>query len=218
MSTYNPLVPTGTIPLNLDYKNLQKNFNQMDITYGVDHVPLTDTTNKNGYHKTIHSVPFSTAGVAPANATNQPVVSPTTVPSIGQIFTAIINDGFNTDTALYLKTGGGRTLQLTTNKTPVAANNGYTFLPGGVFIQWGQITDVTSTPYQPLLFATANVDFANNCFAVFAQCYGNGTPPSSHEQATISIDKSTVSKTGFEWTYETNSGTYTGFYWVAIGN
>lgn len=44
MSTYNPNVPTGLINLDNDYLNLQKNFQQINTTYAVDHIPLTNNT------------------------------------------------------------------------------------------------------------------------------------------------------------------------------
>lgn len=219
MPTYNPLVPTGTIPLNLDYKNLQANFEKLDTVYGTDHVPLTDTTNKSGYHKTIHSVPFSTAGVAPANATNQPVTAPTSVVGVSEIFTAIINDGINTASALYHQTDTGILQQLTRNLLPVSADNGYTFIPGGLILQWGRISSGPTTSFTPLLFTTANIDFPNDCFNVWTQPYGSGTPPGGTTgTATVDIRRSTISNTGFEWVFISPSSQYIGFSWIALGN
>jgi len=213
MSTYNPLVPTGTIPLNLDYKNLQKNFNQIDITYGVDHVPLTNPDPINGYHKTIHSVPFSTAGVAPANATNQPVVAPTSVVGVSEIFTAIINDGINTASSLYHQTDTGILQQLTRNFLPTSGvKNGYTFVPGGFIIQWGEVASTASVP-TPLTFSTNNIEFPNICFTVYTQPYYSAAAPSN--SATVAI--SNIDRLGFDWKFITSSGSYNGFLWMAIG-
>lgn len=215
MSTYNPLVPTGTIPLNLDYKNLQRNFNQIDITYGVDHVPMTDTTNKNGYHKTIHSVPFSTAGIAPANATNQPVTSPTSVVGVSEIFTAIINDGITTASALYFQTDTGLLSQLTRNFQPSANTNGFTYLPGGIILQWGK--KATSTGNQHVTFATSNMAFPNNCWCVVAVPFYNGSSTSSASQA-VYIAEDTILKTRFDYVLNASSSSIKGIFWIALGN
>jgi hypothetical protein len=137
---YQPGIPTGTVPLNQDYLNLQGNFSSLDAQWKVDHVPLTNTggvppAGDNGYHTFVHLVPFSTTTTNPTK--NQPVVAPAATAGYGQLFGAEINDGINTDQALYYLSGGNRLTQLTRNVQPVTAPNGYTFLPGGLLFQWG---------------------------------------------------------------------------------
>jgi len=213
MSSYQPNIPTGFVDLDLDYQSLQGNFQQLDTTFGIDHTLFSNNTAQNGYHTNIHMIPHSTTVTNPPN--NQPVAAPSAVAGYGQLFDATINDGINTDQALYFLTGGNRLTQLTSNFQPVSSNNGYTYLPGGLILQWGFVTSTAST-YQTLNFSTNNINFPNNCFIIFTQPYGSGTVPGS--QATVEIRKSTISKTLFEWVFVTNSGEYTGFFWVAIGN
>ncbi len=138
--SYQPGIPTGTVPLNQDYLNLQQNFTQINTQFLVDHVPLTSTsgTPPNGYHEAIHMVPVSTTASNPPN--NQPINGYTATAGYGQLFSAQIYDGINTDTAFYLLTGGNRLLQMTRNFVPVATNNGSTFLPGGLIMQWATAT------------------------------------------------------------------------------
>ncbi len=215
MSTYQPNIPTGTVNLDVDYQNIQANFQQLDTSFGVDHVTFSNQTAQNGYHKSIHFNPVSTIATDPPN--NQPVHRPPLTGGFGQLFSAQINDGINADEALYFLTGGNRLMQLTRNFQPVAGvgGSGQTFLPGGLIIQWGQVN--SSLPiFQTVNFATNNMNFPNNCFAVFTQIYGTGTPPSG--PGTIEIRKSSVSNTGFQWAMVTSSNQYTGFYWIAIGN
>ncbi len=51
MPVYNPLVPTGTVNLNVDYQNLQGNFEQANIVYGTDHYPFDNATaGEQGFH------------------------------------------------------------------------------------------------------------------------------------------------------------------------
>jgi hypothetical protein len=141
--TYNPLVPTGFIPLNQDYANVQANFNQINNQWLVDHVPLTTTsgTPPNGYHLNVHLVTYSSTVSNPPN--NQPVAQPTATPGIGgapgygQLWNAQINDGINPDETLYFLTGGNRNMQLTRNFVPTAEAKGATFLPGGIIMNWG---------------------------------------------------------------------------------
>lgn len=215
MAKYEPGIPTGTVNLNEDYKNIQNNFSQLDTTFGIDHLPFSSTSSKLGYHRVIHSVPFSTTVTNPPN--NYPPVAPTTVPDVGQIFTAIVNDGFNTDSALFYRTASSAVMQLTSNKQPHAGNNGYTFIPGGLLVQWGQITNVTDV-FTQLTFSTNNIAFPNHCYAIFTQPYGTNVVPSNEEQCTIQIDFSSINNLGFKWVTQTNSGRYTGFFWIAIGN
>lgn len=214
MSTYNPLVPTGTVPLNLDYKNLQGNFNQMNITYGIDHVPLTDSTPINGYHNTIHSVPFSTTASNPPN--NQPVAKPTSVAGVSEIFTAIINDGINTASALYFQSDTGLVSQLTRNFNPSLHTNGYTYLPGGIILQWGKKTTGSTSGTQN--FNAANISFTNNCWQVLTVPFYSGTPPTTTQGISVTIDSTTLSKLSFDWTILAGGNAITGFYWMAIGN
>lgn len=224
---YQPNIPTGTVPLNQDYLNLQGNFSQLNITYGVDHVPLTDTTGIppagiTGMHTAIHMVPVST--VASNAPNNQPINGYTATPGAGQIFNAQINDGINTDEALYFLSGGGRLTQFTRNILPgqfinnytpqsgggpvgVAFTAGSTFLPGGMLMQYGLRTGI-STP------SAGTVKFPFNFSSIMGVQITpilNGVPGGA-----FSIGVRNVTTTQFQ--YETvGSSTLTSFYWTAIG-
>jgi hypothetical protein len=202
MTAYQPGIPTGQVPLNVDYQNIQNNFDQLDTTYGVDHVKYSVALN-NGYHKNIHLVP-NALSVA--------------TPGFGQLFNDTVNDGFDTDQILYFLTGtGNKLLQLTSNVVPKKATNGYTFLPGGFLLQWGifpvKIPPASSTG--AIVFATSNIDFPNNCFNVsctlIAKVGGTGSAN------TIAPIDGTVTKTGFNYSY-TGTDSYVKMYWLAIGN
>src|ERR1700721_1762511 len=165
MSTYQPNIPTGTVDLDIDYTNIQGNFNQLNVQFGVDHIPLNNTTGTfpsglNGIHTNIHFNPFSTTTSTGTN--NYPVtpsggvfapgqtVLPSPTGGFGQLLSCQVNDGINTDEALYFLTGGGRPMQLTRNFQPAVGTNmdfpenGYTFLPGGFIIQWGTVALTTA--------------------------------------------------------------------------
>jgi hypothetical protein len=144
---YQPGIPTGLVDLDQDYLAIQQNFTGLDTTFGIDHVTFSNTTLQNGYHKDIHFNPVSTTVTnAPNNyvtATQYPQGVPVTVAGIGQLFSSEVNDAASVDTGLYWKTGNGLQVAMTRNFSPVRAASGYTFLPGGLIMQWG--TQLTTT-------------------------------------------------------------------------
>ncbi len=212
MSIYQPGIPTGIVNLDVDYQNIQDNFQQLDTSFGVDHVTFSNQTAQNGYHEEIHFNPFSTTTTNPPN--NQPAVIPTAISGYGQMFNCEINDGINTDTSLMFLTGGNRLMQMTRNFAPVAANNGYTFLPGGIIMLWG-IRGAAATTSVAVLFATAHINFPNACFNVNVVPIRSTNSP-GNDYATAILTGS-VSKTGFTIA---NIGGHSGagWYWTAIGN
>lgn len=206
MPNYQPGVPTGLVPLNQDYLNLQGNFTSLNTQFLVDHVPLTNTdiTIPNGYHKVVHLVPFSTTVTNAPN--NQPVVAPAATPGFGEIFDAQIYDGINTDTALYFQSGGGRLTQLTRNIQPVPNPAGYTFLPGGLIMQWGTGASGTAVPFY------AGAPFAT-LFSLQITPFTVGAPL---QNVTNGPQAYSVSNAGFN-VGDKPAGDPFVYYWLAIG-
>jgi hypothetical protein len=200
------LIPTGFVPLDEDYKNLQLNFQQLDTSFGVDHTKFS-VTPLNGYHTVVHIVPFSTTATNPPN--NQPVAAPPVVSTLGEIFTAQINDGINSDEALYYRSGGGRITQFTRNFTPTNAANGATSLPGGLILNWGQVAQSSSATYPVTFFQP----FTTTPYSIVITPIRPGSHPGSTEYAWV-IDSS-ISKTGF--TIFNDGSHMFGFNWMAIG-
>lgn len=223
MSMYQPGIPTGTVNLDVDYQNLQDNFQQLDTSFGVDHVPFSVNTADDpaGYHQSVHYVPFSTTVTNPPNnfvaTTVAPQGVPAATPGFGQVFSAQVNDGLATDDALFYLSGGNRLTALTRNLTPISTNNtdrnGYTFLPGGIIFQWGFVAGSSSSSIA-VLFATSNINFPSKCFSAFAIPIRAASSPGS--DFSTCIVTSTVSTTGF--TIGNIGGhTMAGWYWWAIG-
>jgi len=219
MPVFQPNVPTGTVPLDQDYLNLQGNNQQLNISFGVDHVPFSDTsgippTGISGAHKSLHMVPFSTEASNPPN--NQPPILPAAVTGLGEVICVKRNDGIAIDTSMFFQTSGGLIQEMSRNFTPVKANNGYTFLPGGLILQWGRLTQAFSGgDTGAITFATSNIDFPNNCFSVSLQ---GGYTGSINGAASFSVRTSSISTTGFQWTLNTNSGAVNSMLWFALGN
>lgn len=195
MPTYQPGIPTGLVDLDVDYQNLQDNFQQLNIAYGVDHVPFSDTSGVppggiSGMHTIIHL---------------QSNAAPSAVATVGQLFNTNQNDNINTDTVLWFLTGGGRLLQLTRNFVPTLNTNGATFLPGGIILQWGT----------QALPGTGTTNFLVRNTAVYnVQTTLIGDSSSSN---IVSVIATTAGNPGkFTWNF-TGSSSYTSFFWMAIG-
>jgi len=209
MSTYQPNIPTGNVDLDIDYLNIQGNFQQLDTSFGVDHVTFSNVTPQNGYHTSVHFNPISTTATNPPN--NQPVVAPATVAGIGQLFSSQINDGNTVDTALYFLTGNGLLTQMTANIQPVLAQNGYTFLPGGLLMQWGIVTPIATA----IVTVNLPIPFKNNFFNVSITPIKSGGTISNADAASnagLSIGPPFPS---FQCRV---TGTLTGIFFIAIGN
>lgn len=195
MPVFQPGVPTGLVDLDVDYQNLQDNFEQLNIAYGVDHVPFSDTSGVppggiSGMHTIIH---LQSNAVPAATAT------------VGQLFNTDQNDNINTDTILWFLTGGGKLLQLTRNFVPTQAANGRTFLPGGLILQWGNFNpNVSVNVFFPFAFPAAvyNIQFTGS--ASNNSTFRNGLLTGS------------LSQTGFTWegTIDTH---WNPIYYMAIG-
>lgn len=219
MPVYQPGIPTGTVNLDVDYQNIQDNFSQLDICFNVDHVTFSNTTAQTGYHKSIHFNPESTTAIpayAPNNyvtATQYPQGVPATVAGIGQLFSSSVNDAISVDTGLYWKSGNGLSVAMTRNFSPVRAANGYTFLPGGLILQWGTIAGFNNTRPPALIGpnkVTFPLTFPN---AVFSITLGPVRPDDSNQ--VLSIYNANTTTAAFYLV--TGSNSYTSTYWQAIG-
>lgn len=215
MPTYQANIPTGIIPLDQDYLNLQGNFQQLNIAYGVDHVPFTDTSGIppagiTGMHTAIHLVPVST--VASNMPNNQPINGYTAVSGYGQLFDAQINDGINTDEALFYLSGGNRLIQLTRNFVPTALSNGATFLPGGLILNWGAIP-IASNPTPTIVTFTQPYTADLNVFSITVTRISSDTSSTAND---IRVVTGSVNKTQFS-VIQSSSSSSSSMYWMALG-
>ena len=139
---------------------------------------------------------------------------PAAIPNFGQLYSKTVTTDPITDQALFWETGTGLVQQLTVNFAPLVSSNGYTFIPGGLIIQWGIVSPPGTSG--SVVFTTAgNINFDNNIFGVFLQLLR--TDGSANESAVISTKTVAFTKTGFGYA-TTASGSSTILYWVAIGN
>lgn len=227
--SYQPGIPTGTVNLDVDYQNLQNNFQQLDTQFGIDHIPFSNTSGVppggvNGYHQNIHFNPFSTTVTnAPNNwvpATSNPQGVPAATPGFGQLFSSQVNDGINTDEMLFWLSGGNRSIPLTRNLTPVYNTNGYTCLPGGFVMLWARValSNFQGQRFTVTFSTTAGIAFPANCFTLQVSliCKSGGTNSSDN---TLCVVDGTITRTSFQIQYNgIGGGSYVGFFYWAIGN
>jgi|FreactcultuFSWF8_1027224.scaffolds.fasta_scaffold00462_4 hypothetical protein len=192
--TYVPGYPPNGSSLGQTKATIRDNLDGTFDTLAIDHINNNGQPGSNpaGYHKVIHIVPQGS--------------NPGAVTGYGQLFSKTVNS-VTTDEALFWETGAGLIQQLTVNLTPAAVTNGYTFLPGGLIMQWGTAISFTSgnTVSFTIVFPTA-------CLNVQATIKDTGSRQF--------VYTSSYSTAGFIATLlNSNGSAETGtFTWLAIGN
>ncbi len=86
MTVYQPLIPTGTVNLDVDYLNIQGNFQQANVVYGTDHYPFDNATSDQGFHNQVTTPPYVASpptGLPPATAANPILYSFQQYPALG---------------------------------------------------------------------------------------------------------------------------------------
>ncbi len=199
--TFQTTKPAPNDDLDVSVTDIQQNFLVSNTVMDIDHFTFNNLTAQKGYHKkstyvsniyTLAAPPVTIAGQVAMYAAN-------TVP--GNVL-ASARDGVGTGT------------QLTNTLGPVVATNGYSWLPGGVYIQWG-IVGPSSASSIPVLFVTSNIDFPSACFNVNVVPIRAATSPGS--DFSTCVVTGSVTNTGF--TIGNIGGhSVAGWYWTAIGN
>lgn len=211
---YQPNIPTGTVELDQDYLNLRGNFQQLDVSFGIDHVPFSINTalQPAGYHESVHLNPISTTATRPPDNFPLNPADYTVTPGFQQLFSAQINDSFSTDTALFSLTGGGILSQLTSNILPVASANGCTFLPGGLILNYGKVAISANPTLTTVTFKQAYTSTAN----VFSVILTRITADNSTTANEVRISSGSISATMFKIS-SSSSSSANNVYWIAIG-
>jgi hypothetical protein len=210
MPTYQPNIPTGTVQLLQDYLNLQANFQQLDIAYGVNHVPFSDTSGVppggiSGVHKFVQMPNQATPSIQSAQ---------------GAIYTKTLN---GQSQLVYTSDTGNNDYQLTRSmdasiaKFATATNydgahatlkGGWTFLPGGILFQYGILPSPTNGAV--ITFPVAYSSAAN----VFSITLGDVRSDTTDKM--ISIQDGSITATQFQ-VILSSSSLPTNLYWQAIG-
>lgn len=161
-ATYDPSIPAANNRPSQDQPKMQSNFLSLNQQFGRDHDGLDTASSNYGFHKQSSYI----AAGDPAQSTSVAKVYSKNVGSRTELFMRM-NDVSPPDV-----------IQLTNTvlAPPVAFTpRGYSFLPGGVIIQWGQAT-VSDGTFVDFTSGTGRA-FPNNCFVVVAQVQNPGTNP-----------------------------------------
>lgn len=190
--TYTLGYPPDGSSLGQTKSTIRNNLDGTFETLAVDHINNNGQpgTNPAGYHNVIHSVPQGS--------------NPGAIAGFGQLFSKSVSSVI-TDTALFWETGTGLIQQLTANITPSIVPTGYTFIPGGVLVQWGG--SASGADNQLVAFPLA---FPTSVFTLQI------TPYNTTSTITSSSSLGTVTLTNF--VFRTASSNVKGFFWFAIGN
>jgi len=207
-SLYKPNIPTGTIELDEDYINLQNNFQQLDTTYKVNHVALTDNSTSNGAHTYVEM--RNQGGLPPALKAQEGTIYTKIVNAVSEMFYTPDN---STNEYQLTRTISAQIAKFATGLaygTPPATftqTGGWVFLPGGLLMQYGFYGKVGALGTGGTI--QFPIPFTNPPFSVVATLKRT----SSGNQA-YSIS-STPTQTQFQFLTET--GASDGIYWHAIG-
>ncbi len=202
--TYNNGIPAANNNPSVDQPNMQTNTDSIDSIINVDHYSFE--TNFDGTHKQVQLK--NAAGINGA--------IPAGLQGVG-FETLYSSATAGTGQLWYVQGANATGIQLTGPGTPTPSTNGYTFLPGGILMQWGRRIQAfasgstTGTENFPIAFPNACFVVTTTPFVTFASL------PSS--QASINVRTSSLANlTNFNWQFYTGSNAYTGFDWIAIGN
>ena len=206
--TYTPNIPQTGQSLGSTRDPIRTNFQQIDAVNSINHESF-DTANK-GKHKFLQMPEQSTA--------------PTTAADEGGLYTKV-GVGPSETNLFFRGESDGKEYQLTkaiqadnakfgtdTNyeEGPPSLNGGWTFLPGGLVLQWGLINTAASSSTFAVNFP---IVFPTNVWNIQV----TGTRAASSPGNTDAwVSTSGLSTSGF--TIYNNGGHNFKFYWQAIGN
>jgi hypothetical protein len=209
--TYNRDIPAAPNNPSNDQPPMKVNTNSIDNLLLIDHHSFNDTLG--GYHTVVHQ---NTQGTwNPVAQTGMPA----TIANINQIVALSYTPDStvtSADTQLFTKTGNGGISQLTGYSTG-SSTDGWAW-SNGLLYQWGRVNSTSSGTVTFKDRVTGAIPFPRNLFNVQATGFYNSGSATPSGAAGIGIDLNGFSNTSFKWKFFTNSSSYTGFFWLAIGN
>jgi hypothetical protein len=189
--TYSLTVPQDGQTLGSSKPQVRTNFNDAFTSFAINHVDFN--TMNTGWHTFItlftQSIDIAVPGTSGANVYSKLFAGN----SLPQLF---LKQGSTTTT--YQLTGTA----LAASSTPSPIANGFTWLPGGLLIQWGSFID---TAPSPLVFPIA---FPSAMFSI--------TESNSNTNTTIAFT-TTIGSPTTGINYAVKSATGSTIRWIAIG-
>ena len=122
MGLFNPNIPQPADKLSVSQGQLLSNNQGLNTVFGINHFTFSTAVNA-GKHTFVE---MPVLAVVPAGlAANEVTLYTKTTAAASEIFMT--------------RDASGVEIQMTGPGTPIASANGYSFLPGGLLIQWGSV-------------------------------------------------------------------------------
>lgn len=186
--------PISTDDQDVSAPQIRGNFLQANTSFGVDHFQFSDLDANNGKHLQAHLVERLGPNI------------PTTAADEGAIYTKL-SAIVPLQTELFWRSESSATeIQLTTGAVSATAS-GYTFLPGGLVMQWASFVMNVASSSQTVTFP---IPFNAACLSLVIT-------PNTNVPAINNIGFTTLTPSNFV-AFRNNSTTGTGFFYIAIGN
>lgn len=209
-------VPAANHNPSVDQPQMKTNTNSTESLIGEDH--YTFAVDNGGFHKQIRLPDLADiVDLAPRVANSgtlwtQKAIS-TGVTKESNLFYVpdLTSDSYQLTRTI---TGSKPLFALNTqdyNGVGTKFKGGWTFLPGGLLLQWGLFDDAAALPSSKSV--TFPVGYSSTVFNVQVTLVG----PNSSLSDTQTIAVVGVSSTGFTVRVKNSTTDYTGFYWQAIG-
>jgi len=207
--TYTNSIPVSGDSLGSTRDRIRVNFEQIAIVEAINHVAFNSAGE--GKHKFLQ-MPEQAA--APAVAVNEAgfyakVSTPLINPAESNLFFRGESDGTE-----YQLTKAISTVPAPERFGALSATapNGWTFLPGGLILQWGEVAAPAGTS-GTVTFATSNINFPTGIIQVQLQLYR--TEASANES--VIVNQSTPPTTSAFLYRSTSSSATAVIKWMAIG-
>jgi hypothetical protein len=208
---YNLNLPNGPDNPSNDQPGMQTNTKAVNDLLAVDHIEFN--LSNGGFHKQVHMPVLNSRPIGIANEGTVYTKTAATTPSNNES-TLFYNPDNTLNEYQLTRTITTQFSKFATNTnyiTPITTNGGWTFLPGGMLLQWGNINPThnpgTTTVNFPIAFT--NVPYS---IQITATVISSG---SSNDQTAAIVSGSTTTTNFLAST--SSSGNVIGFYWMAIG-
>ncbi len=192
--TYTQDIPDPPSSPSVDVPNMKVNTNSVRTIWTRDH--FTFESDNAGLHNRVQLVEINTT--LPVGLRNV---------GSGTLFTKISPNPLEGN-LFFLRNGSASAIQMTGPLSPLAAGNGYTFLPGGFLMQWGTFNPGIVVGNNPISF---NITFPNNVYNIMISAI--------NASATIVLTINPAGSTTSGFVVVSNVGVGpVGVAWTAIGN
>lgn len=209
---YFPLKPASTDNLSVSQGDIQGNFQTANTIMNINHYPFDDVTTNKGMHRFVElpRVGAPPGSLTPANG----VVYTGTANGETQLFYSPDNSNIAYQLTATNSTENA-TFKTNTNYAPVIAGRlgGWTFLPGGLLLQYGTLNvAIIGTP-TTLLFPRAFLALTVPYSITLGFINNGGDSPAENA---VYVKQGTVTNIGCDLT-NSSAGDLTSVYWMAIG-